>query len=230
MKSNEPRLFYSDISKMPNCGLFQPGIPPEMTFRVTKLDWKLEARLQYYVYSSSEISFGHLDCRPGTIDAINIRLAQQCGIGTILTGLCMNEDKIHDVKAKNPNHLGVQALGRKNRKTKAWIKSHCSKFVMMEVNTPTVLNAFDPALFFELAKRNGFTIMVVKIENGKENEEMYPKAGPCSTEEFAENFKSNDRGLHMNFDGPSVWVTGPSTQWYFCFPKKNIVPKTCEKA
>ena len=51
---------------MPNCDLFEPGFPPEMTFRVIKLEnlkGKPDDNMQYRVSSSAGINFGLLDCR-----------------------------------------------------------------------------------------------------------------------------------------------------------------------
>ena len=71
--------------------------------------------------------------------------------------------------------------------------------------------------------------MVIKIFKDSEMEDMYPATGPCSTQDFAENFTVRNNEMYINFDGSSVKVTGAGTQWYFCSPKKNKFPRCVSK-
>ena len=205
MRDKDTRLFKSPLSILPFCELRTPGPPKDLEFRVTKVENGLGILRfvnfrAFQPFGSKEIDFGSLDCRPGFIDGLKIPgRQQQCGIGTFLARLCMNENKIHDVKRRNPNHIGVQALGPKHKNVKAWVKSHCSKFVLMEVVTLASFDALDFDLFFDSLQQNGYTLMVIKIFKDSENEAMYPDAGPCSTEDFAENFKVRNNEISKNF-------------------------------
>ena len=158
---------------------------------------------------------GYIDCQPGHIKYIRVDPELQgCGIGTILIKLCMNEKKIHNVKMNRKN-IALKSLLPEFKKTMNWIKSHCSKVVMLKMDKPVA------SMFFKSAKLFGFSIVVIKRWVKTSTEELYPHAAPCNIHEIATNYKNG----RMDIDGRSVMVTGKSHEWYFCLPTKTTATK-----
>ena len=165
---------------------------------------------------------GYIDCQPGHIKYIRVDPELQgCGIGTILIKLCMNEKKIHNVKMNRKN-IALKSLKiLKFKKTMNWIKSHCSKVVMLKMKYET---HFLASMLFKSAKQFGFSILVIKRQESREPPTLYPKAGPCNIHELATNYKNRK----MDIDGSSVPVVGDNMEWYFCRPTKKTaknIPK-----
>ena len=174
----------------------------------------------------------YLDCHPGFVDKpvvqecfwrdcrgdANGKDARGCGIGRIMINLCMLEKKIHNTKFNRNKNIALKSLKPKWN-TMNWMKSQCSKVLMLEPITYISSTWKNLEQFLESAARLGFKVMVIKVpEAPKVPESLYPNAGPCRTRELAANYKSG----RMNIDGGNgVVVTGDGNEWFFCVPTKK---------
>ena len=228
----ELRTFEYDTSPFPKCVWGSPSSKYESSFklRIRKYQRKdkrsnmglEEVPKGAFRFRTSKIPTGnmYIDCHPGFIDKPVIardsivRKIQGCGIGTILIKLCMNEKKIHNAK-RNRKNTALKSLGPKFKKTMNWMKSHCSKVVMLKMDKPVA------SMFFKSAKLFGFSIVVIKRWVKTSTEELYPHAAPCNIHEIATNYKNG----RMDIDGRSVMVTGKDHEWYFCLPTKTTATK-----
>ena len=167
----------------------------------------------------------YLDCHPGFVDKPAVRdvmngkgkNARGCGIGRILMSLCMFEKKIHNTKF--PKNKALKSLKPKFKKEMKWMKSQCSKVVMLKTDINIASTWKNLKTFLEDANTFGFTIMVIKVPWApRVPEALYPKAGPCRTFELATNYKYGSMTIDV---GPSVVVTGDGNEWFFCLPTKK---------
>ena len=166
----------------------------------------------------------YLDCHPGLVDKPVVRgdangnEARGCGIGNILINLCIFEKKIHNIKFNRKNNA-LKALKPKFKKEMKWMKSQCSKVVMLKTDINIASTWKNLKTFLEDANTFGFTIMVIKVPWApRVPEALYPKAGPCRTLELAANYKYGSMTIDV---GPSVVVTGDGNEWFFCLPTKK---------
>ena len=176
----------------------------------------------------------YLDCHPGLVDKPEVvakrpKNVEGCGIERILIGLCMFEKKIHNTKLNRKNKaLNSLKQFPKFKKEMKWMKSQCSKVVMLKTGANGVYTWNYLKQFLEDAVRFRFTLMVIKVNQPRVREALYPKNGACDTQELATYY----RGGNMNLDGPSVTVTGIGNEWFFCRPTKKrlrLGPLRCKK-
>ena len=185
----------------------------------------------------------YLDCHPGFVDKpvvieckwrdcrgdANGKEARGCGIGRIMIFLCMHEKKIHNTK-RNRKNIALKSLKPKFKKQMKWMKSQCSKVVMLEPITYISSTWKNFKEFLASAARFGFTVMAIKVpETPNVPEALYPKAGPCLTSELASNFNNG----RLNIDGGNgIAVTGDGNEWFFCLPTKKRLQQglpSCKK-
>ena len=85
--------------------------------------------------------------------------AEGCGIGTILTQLSMNEDKIHETK--NIENVAMDNFKEVSfHAVKKWAKASCSKLIVSEMQK--IKGSAE--MYFNTAKSSGFSILFIKRE------------------------------------------------------------------
>ena len=159
----------------------------------------------------------YLLCEPGHIRYVNVGgAAKGCGISKILTQLCLNEAKVHNVgNSKNKAIRRINAL-KKAGGIKSWVKSSCEKIVALKVVPVPEIAALS---YLKSAVGQGYEQMFVLLTTT--NAELYgnaafPKNGACSTEDLMETYDANG---NMS-DGDEV-VSVYGGVWFFCFPKTS---------
>ena len=147
---------------------------------------------------------------------------EECGIGKILMGLCLNEKTIHNVANNKENKAlrfikhwitgcssKVSCDGKNFQKRLTTmdesVKSKCTKIIALNmVATPKIA----AHVYLKSALDSKFSQMFIKIDD----EEMYPKASSCSVEELSKRYNENGE---MVDDKVKVW----GKIWFFCLPE-----------
>ena len=232
MALGETRKFKVDKREKKNCQL--PG--PEIVEIEIKKEQSLLFASTFRMINPSAEAF--INCDDGFVSYIKTQgIAENCGIGKILTQLCMNEEKIHNIAGNDKNGAlaklrdyiqeckerekcrNRQDLVKKLKNLKKWSKSHCSKLIYLEMQAEPYEKAH---LYFKSSIASGFTdmFMVSKWLTG-DFVNFYPKEGPCPVEMLHEKY-SND-GTMIDED-ETTFVVG--MRWFFCFPKQTTnLPK-----
>ena len=222
MKSGEVRTFEIDTKKKQNCGLPKKLPGKDIVEVKIKLD-RSPGRSIFAMVGREEGAYVY--CYPAYLQQLEVRGdAKQCGIGTILTKLCFNEDNIHNVE-NNTKNVAVQMIKNWSKrpgstdklrlqKLEKWATEKCSKMLFIDV-VPTPKSAAHGYLSSAMA--SGFTEMFIKID-----EDMYPPTGPCSVKTLKERYRES--GNMVDKDGETeVW----GNHWYFCYPKNPAVKYEC---
>ena len=211
MKEDETRKFELDKGK-PNCQLLKDGIT-EIT--IGKVE---SAKEQYgFRYNLVEPKLDvYIDCYPGKIEFLyTIGKAEGCGIGKILTKLCLNEERIHNVENNKENKaskdLGTAKLINKTPEFQdlyKWVNSQCSKLVFLIMQA----KRGGGFIYFNSAEESKYSQMFIM----NVNDVIYPKSGTSSVAELKKKYTTEgvivDNGVKINvFD----------MNWYFCLPKSR---------
>ena len=251
MKNNELRRFQYLRSDFPNCQLNPSSTVLEIQIKKYKriksskedLPTKVpKGATRFRTWKMGKLKGDvYLDCHPGLVGKPEVvarrpKNVEGCGIERILIGLCMFEKKIHNTKLNRKNKaLKTLEQFSKFKKELKWMKSQCSQVVMLKTGKIAVSTRNYLEQFLEDAVKFGYTIMVIKVNQHwqpNDPEALYPKAGPCDTNELASYFEWSELGGELNIDGPGVLVTGFRNDWFFCRPTKKRLqqgPLRCKK-
>ena len=218
----EIRKFQVDKTKHPYCTLTTNQENPNVVeFNIEKQrnipgEGETMRRLIAKIDIDKTKSYGKSDYAPGYIQRIEVEpRAGGCGLGTILTRLTMNEDKIHKIAYRK--NVALDSLDEPNfQEIKTWAKSSCSKLILAEVSLKgcAVKRA---GMYFKGAKAAGFTLMFIKRETDDENPSLYPSTGACSVETLQARYDGT--GCMIDDGGNRLRVTGDDMEWFWCFPK-----------
>ena len=180
----------------------------------------------------------NLLCDDGNIRILNTKgKAEKCGIGRILTELCMKEKNLHLTASADTNeafkemqqYIEISKEGKFDEKTdkklkklKDWATSYCSKLMYLEMTADPRTGAH---VYFNSAQASGFTemVMLAKLDNFPKMESaFYPNKGPCSVKKLQAQY-SNDG--FMVKGNKMVDVGG--WNWFFCQPKNSKPQPKC---
>ena len=178
----------------------------------------------------------YLDYDPGDLKMLWIDEtsgARSCGIGKILTRLCMEEEKTHDVGFNNfaLDYLRTQKMRGHPRYSEigaviSWMQSKCKKVICLSMEARESMSQRDSdraIVYFKAAKLSGFTQMIVVNDVFRDKTYVtYPEDGPCSIEEIQKKYKDGWAqkfiGHHLGHDlHQKVDLFG--RKWFFCYPK-----------
>ena len=168
------------------------------------------------------VASAYVECRPGSINDIRVsEEARECGIGTMLMQLCLNEEKIHKV-ANNDKNQGlslIRELSETNqvpnaKEVESWVDSNCEKLVSIDITCQIQPSAH---VFFSSALASGYTDMFFALILRSKRSEFYPSKIPASVKEMKEHY--TDDGYVLESDGSKVKVSGE--MWFLCLPSNE---------
>ena len=212
MAFGETRIFQIDKKKYLKCRLAENEI------EILKDDYFGQDNPGFIVVKN--VASADVECRPGSINDIRVsEEARECGIGTMLMQLCLNEEKIHNV-AENDKNQGlnlIRELSETNavpnaKEVESWVDSNCEKLVSLDMTCRIPPSAH---VFFSSALASGYTEMIFALINISEYSKFYPLKFPGSVQEMKEHY--TDDGYILESDGNKVKVRGEI--WLFCQPK-----------
>ena len=219
MKIGEVRKFEIDKNKKKECGLPGEGV---IEIEIKKVKGNIQ-KFSFQMVNNEKEAF--LNCDHGHISQLKTKgKAENCGIGRILTELCMNEKNLHRTStnknlafAKMDEYIKIygkkvehEEKVNKLKKLKERFSSHCSKliYLWMKAKPPTgahvYFNSATHAGFTELFMINAYTLF-----------EFYPDEGPCPVKTLQDRY-SND-GFMVEGDKKKKVV---GWNWFFCQPKE----------
>ena len=220
MQIGEVRKFKIDKNKKKSCEL--PGLG------VIEIEIKKEkgtiTKFSYEMVGNEEEVF--VDCDHGYIFELKTKgKAEKCGIGRILTELCMNEKDIHRTTYQDPNeNKAIKKLENyirnykerinkakitKLKELKKWSLSYCSKMIYLWMTAVPKTGAH---VYFNSAVSSGFTELFMISHYG--DLRFYPDEGPCAVKTLQERY--SDDGYMIEGDKKNdvgAW------NWFFCQPK-----------
>jgi len=220
MASDEVRKFKIPRKRKPDCKLqgdeiieisvkktVDPDDPGDMEFVVVKYEKK-----------------AFINCASGFIHYVQAAEdTEGCGIGTILTNLCFNEDKIHNVANNKENdainsiHKWVKECEKKESckgtdhqeelvKLEKWVNSECSRLINLYNKADPKNRAF---MYFKSAMETGYNKMFIK----KNHDDMYPKDDCRSVEVLKDRYNGNGEMVEGD-----IKVNVDEKYWFFCEP------------
>ena len=242
MKIGEIRKFKIDKNKKTDCKL-QPSEQGIIEIEIKK-EKKRSGIRGGFIFELVENKETYIKCDYGYVYVLKTKgKAEKCGIGRILTELCMNEKNFHqttylgenknlafcklDNYFRDSNNRPEDKLKLKQvNKLKKWSKSHCSKLIwlLMAANPPSGAH-----VYFNSAMASGFTEMFMInelddgiIENDFDEIEFYPDKGPCSTKNLQDRY--SDDGIIVEGNTRTDVV---GWNWFFCKPKTPAEQNKC---
>ena len=206
-------------------------------FAVNNLHHKVDRRDSMYRRYHKQI--GYATCLHGWIDMVSVvPYAQNCGIATVLTELCLIDPNIN----KNiQGNRAVKEIFRRNieetfslesrtddkmvRDVANHLRDHCSHLVGLEMKAKPLKGAY---AYFSAAKRMGYQYMVVQFYDHARKRRSNPNSEtPCGQKfkyyevEVAQGLFDPNTG---NIEDPiedidpegSTSGSGDRAKWYFC--------------
>ena len=228
MMVGETRTFQIDKSKKKDCKLQGEGI---IDIEITKERSTGHA----FTFKMVNMENVYIHCDDGYIPQLStFGGAENCGIGKILTQLCLSEETIHNVESNEKSgalrelkryreNLQSDAKRKKVAKLEKWISSHCSKLFYLSMCSRPPSGAH---VYFNSAIASGFTQMFMIRDNlvlgGKFK--FYPNDGPCAVKDLKDRY--SDDGNMVELGGlkkTEVW----GWLWFFCLPKIQETQQKC---
>ena len=181
----------------------------EITIRKTVLTRRNERIFELGIGDAAKIQ-----CFPGYIGLVYTKgKAEGCGIAQILMRLCLNDGSIHDVANQEANLAMRDILYSDLEILQKWAQE-CTKIVYMTMSADPKSGAY---VYFKSVRASGFNQMFIRIND----QEMYPKSGPCSVETLQERY--NEGNMVEGKDVEDVY----EKNWYFCLPKRPSAQSKC---
>ena len=229
MQIGEVRKFKIDKNKKKSCGLPGEGV---IEIEIKKEKGTI-TEFSYKMVSNEREAF--LECGHGYLRQLKTKgKAENCGIGRILTELCMNEKDIHRTTNQDPNeNSAIEKIEnyiriykemannkeqiKKLKKLKKWSLSHCSKLIYLWMTADPRTGAH---VYFNSAISSGFTELFMISKYGELR--FYPDEGPCSVKNLQERY--SDDGYMIEGDKKNDvgdW------NWFFCQPKEPKKEPKC---
>ena len=225
MNTDEIRLFKIDKESKKDCKL------PENEITVRKsVDLNLRT---FEVVRYEQDAF--IKCSSGYVDKLSaVGVTNNCGIGKILTKLCLMEENIHEVE-NNKENQAVSEIRSWVEECKSqesckeedhqeelvelekWVNAECSKLVGLFMNSDTRGGGY---VYFNSAIDTGFSQMFIKIVHY----DMYPKDSCRSVEVLKERYNADGEMV----DGDDVVYVNRQF-WFFCKPKTKTTQPECGK-
>ena len=227
MKEGETRKFQIDKNKKEDCKLPGQGV---IDIEITK-EQSPDYAFTFKMIGMMDKVFIH--CDDGYIPKLNTKgIAENCGIGKILTQLCLNEETVHNVESKETNIALLELKKYRKKRTgerkklaklKKWIPSHCSKLLFLSMCSKPHSRAH---VYFNSAIASGFTEMFMIKDDVKLGGKIrfYPNEGICSVKNLKDRY--SDDGDMVELDGlkkTNVW----GWNWFFCLPKEEETQQKC---
>ena len=229
MKIDEIRKFEIDKNKKKDCGLPGEGV---IEIEIKKEKGNIQ-KVSFKMVNNEKEAF--LNCDHGHISQLKTKgKAENCGIGRILTELCMNEKNLHRTSFLGVNkNLAfdkmdeyIRIYGKKVeheekvnklKKLKERFSSHCSKliYLWMKAKPPTGAH-----VYFNSAIHAGFTELF--MINAYSLFEFYPDEGPCPVKTLQDRY--SDDGFMVEGDKKKNVV---GWNWFFCQPKQDQEQPKC---
>ena len=229
MMEGETRKFQIDKTKKKDCKLPGEGV---IDIEIIK------EQSPHYAYTFKMVGMMNtvfIHCDDGYIPRLNTKgKAENCGIGKILTQLCLSEETIHNVESNEKNNALLEIKRYKEEpqseakrkqllKLEKWISSHCSKLYYLSMCS-------DPRskghVYFSTAIASGFTEMFMIRDNLKPGGKLkfYPNEGPCAIKNLKDRYSDDGNMAEGNgLKKTMVW----GKVWYFCLPKKQETQLKC---
>ena len=212
MDFGEKRTFQIDKQKHAKCRLAENEI------EILKNDDCGKDNPSFIVVDN--VASAIVECMPGCIYDVRVsEEARECGIGTMLLQLCLNEEEIHNVANNDKSHglSLLRELSETNevpdaKEVESWVYSNCEKFVSLEIVCSIPPSAH---VFFSSALASGYTEMFFALINHSKRSEFYPLKIPGSVKEIKKKYSAD--GYILESDGNKVKVTGEI--WLFCQPR-----------
>lgn len=225
MIEGETRTFQIDKTKKKACKLPGEGVIDIEITKQQSSDYAFTYRMV------GMMNFVFIHCDYGYIPKLHTKgKAENCGIGKILTQLCLSEETIHNVESNEENNALLEierykevpqsdAKRKQLLKFEKWISSHCSKLIVLSMYSDPKSRAH---VYFNTAIASGFTQMFMIRDRVKlgGNLKFYPKEGPCAVKSLKDRY--SDDGNMVELGGlkkTDVW----GWNWFFCLPK---IPET----
>ena len=227
MTVGETRMFQIDKNKKKECKLPGKGI--------IDIEIKKEQSTNHaFIFKMLGMEHVYIHCDDGYIAQLStLGGAENCGIGKILTQLCLSEEIIHNVESneknkallelkKHSNELQDDGKLKKLAKLEKWVSSYCSKLVSLLM----VSNQGSKAhVYFNSAIASGFTDMfVIGLDYPGLELKFYPEEGPCSVKTLKGRY-SDDGNMVDGHGLKKTMVWGKV--WYFCLPKTQEKQLKC---
>ena len=165
------------------------------------------------------VATSYVECSSGSIDHIQVsEEARECGIGTMLMQLCLNEEEIHNVANNNFNY-GVSLIRQFSetynvpyaKEVGSWVNSNCEKLVSIDLDC-----SIPPSVhvFFSSALASGYTDMIFALITLSQKR-FYPMKTLGSVKEMKKHY--TDDGYILESDGNKVELFGEIG--LFCQPR-----------
>ena len=228
MMEGETRRFQIDKNKKKECKLHGEGI---IDIEITKERSSKHA----FTFKMVNMQNVYIECDDGYIPQLStFGGAENCGIGKILTQLCLSEKIIHNVKSNDKNKALIELNTyrkelqndgklKKLAKLEKWVSSYCSKLVSLFMVSKQGSKAH---VYFNSAIASGFTDMFIIGHDLKPGSELkfYPKEGPCSVKTLKDRYSDDGNMAEGNgLKKTMVW----GKVWYFCLPKTQEKQLKC---
>ena len=233
MQVGETRKFEIDKNKKKDCKLPGKG--------VVEIDIKKEESKSFAFtfraflkHKSLTLPAGFINCDYGFIALLKTQYYQNCGIGKILTQLCLNEEEIHQAVGNEKNGALIQMEKyveecekkescKKNderlkelKDLQELIRSHCSKLIWMEMEANNGKAQTGAHVYFNSGIASGFTEMFMSTHLKFDKFDFYPKNGFGEVKSLQARY--SDDGYMIDGDKKTkVW----GWNWFFCHPKKS---------
>lgn len=230
MQVGETRKFEIDKNKKKDCKLPGEG--------VVEIDVKKEESTSFAFtfraslkHKSLTLPAGFIYCDYGYVALLKTQEYQNCGIGKILTQLCLNEEEIHKVAGNEKNGALIQMEtyikecekkeackkndGRlkKLKDLQELIRSHCSKLIWMEMKANNGVAKTGAHVYFNSGIASGFTEMFMTTHLKFDEFKFYPKNGLGDVKSLQARY-SDDGYMVDGDEKTAVW----GWNWFFCHP------------
>ena len=183
------------------------GIINTNFFASTDKEFIREANFPLKVAYKNQI--GYADCVRGFIEQIWVNdkpdNARGCGISTILTRLCMVDQKL--TASWPTQNKGLERIWDKNVRQR--VLQSCKNFIALKMSAKPLTGAY---AYFSAAKKSGFTIFMIQDVAGNKK---YVK---LNIEDAEKSYNAKDGTIKLK----QRTIKGKTQFWYFCKPKSVI--------
>ena len=182
---------------------FFAALSPEF-IKVSKL---LETPSNHY-----EQQAGYIFCSKGYIEDVRVYGdgdpidARNCGMGTVLSSLCMNDGELNLMSASK-----IDKKFRNNNKVASTVKKGCKKFIGLTMVAIPPKGAY---AYFSAAISSGYNRMLIKIDSSTFKWMDTEKARSCY-----------DKTTGQFGEAEHPKIEGHGKAWYFCDDIPGKFPK-----
>ena len=169
MEILETRTFEIDKNQKRDCRLPEDKIDKKIKIQIQKTQEEDDDDYSFAMVHH-DTADAYITCISGLVSMVSVSDdARQCGIGTILTQLCLNEQKIHNVANNLENRALMKIKGFAKSHDPAmvnqvdnWVNTKCEKIVYLNMvaRPPSAAK-----VYFKSALETGFTEMFIALKS-----------------------------------------------------------------